>query len=258
VLVVMAGFLVPSVVGGHATTGMLAGLALVATMPVANSSVAWTQNTDGNLALSLALVVLSIALSPLLTPRLLSLVSTSLPPGDEAFCRQLVDRFSGAFFIGWVVVPTAAGIACRFLFTPQRVSLVADWLALASAAALLVLNYVNSALALPKISGSPAPLLVTTAALAAALGVVGLVLGWLIARWLRLSQPIRNALLFGLSMKHTGLALVLSGVVLADQPLAILIIVLATLTQHLLAAVVQWRFGCRVSGVRELYPTPDT
>jgi hypothetical protein len=41
-------------------------------------------------------------------------------------------------------------------------------------------------------------------------------------------------------MKHTGLALILAGSVLADQPLAILVIVLATITQHLLAGVVQW------------------
>jgi hypothetical protein len=42
-------------------------------------------------------------------------------------------------------------------------------------------------------------------------------------------------------MKHTGLALVLAGAVLENQPLAIFIIVLATLVQHLLAGVVQWR-----------------
>jgi hypothetical protein len=36
------------------------------------------------------------------------------------------------------------------------------------------------------------------------------------------------------------LALILAGAVLADQPLAILIIVLATLMQHLLAGVAQW------------------
>ena len=46
--------------------------------------------------------------------------------------------------------------------------------------------------------------------------------------------------MFGLSMKHTGLALILAGAVLADQPLAILMIVLATLMQHLLAGLVQW------------------
>jgi hypothetical protein len=41
-------------------------------------------------------------------------------------------------------------------------------------------------------------------------------------------------------MKHTGLALILADAVLADKPLAILLIVTATLAQHLLAGLVQW------------------
>ena len=41
-------------------------------------------------------------------------------------------------------------------------------------------------------------------------------------------------------MKHTGLALILADAVLHDQPLAILLIVLATLAQHILAAAVHW------------------
>ena len=46
--------------------------------------------------------------------------------------------------------------------------------------------------------------------------------------------------MFGLSMKHTGLALILGNMVLSNQPLAILLIVLATLMQHIIAGVVQW------------------
>jgi hypothetical protein len=49
--------------------------------------------------------------------------------------------------------------------------------------------------------------------------------------------------MFGLSMKHTGLALILAGAVLADQPVAIFIIVLATIVQHLMAGLVQWWIG---------------
>ena len=46
---VAAGWVVPWAIDGQATAGLLVGLALVATMPVANSSVGWTQNADGNL-----------------------------------------------------------------------------------------------------------------------------------------------------------------------------------------------------------------
>jgi BASS family bile acid:Na+ symporter len=107
---------------------------------------------------------------------------------------------------------------------------------------LLVLNYANAALALQKaLRESPFSVLATTAVLAAALSVVGLAAGWLVARLLRLDAPTRLALMFGLGMKHTGLALLLAGAVLAQERLAILMIVLATLAQHLVAGLVQWR-----------------
>jgi BASS family bile acid:Na+ symporter len=240
VLVVVAGWLVPWAVGGQETAGLLVGLALVAAMPVANSSVGWVQSATGNLALALALVVLSILLSPWATPQLLSWLGMSLSPGERAYTERLVMHFSGMFFIIWVLLPTAAGFAVRYLVTPGRVATAASWLTLVSATALLILNYINSALALPKVLESSTSLLAATAILATALSVVGLACGWAIARLLRVPDETRTALMFGLSMKHTGLALILAGAVLKQQPLAMLMIVLATLMQHLLAGLVQW------------------
>jgi predicted Na+-dependent transporter len=164
----------------------------------------------------------------------------SLSDQEQAYCEALVAQFSGVFFIIWVILPTAAGLACRYLLTPRRVEFVGSWFVLTSAAALLMLNYINSALALPKIHESPISLLVATTLLAIALSLVGLVLGWALAWLLRVKPQTRSALMFGLSMKHTGLALILAGAVLANQPLAILMIVLATLVQHILAGIVQW------------------
>ncbi len=133
-LVILASYLVPLLVSEQPATGVLVGLTLVATMPVANSSTGWTQNAHGNLALSLALVVLSIALSSFMTPQLLSALGMSLSESERAYCEALVSRFSGEFFIVWVIVPTLAGFACRWLLTPRRVTLVAHWFILASAA----------------------------------------------------------------------------------------------------------------------------
>jgi BASS family bile acid:Na+ symporter len=239
-LVVAAGWLIPPTIDGQATAGLLVGLALVATMPVANSSVGWTQNADGNLGLALALVVLSILLCPWVTPNLLNLLGMSLSPSERAYCEALVNQFSGWFFISWVILPTAAGLACRYLLTPKRVESLSSALNLASASALLLLNYINSALVLPKIRESSLTLVLATAALAAALSIVGLVIGWALAWIIYVTPATRAALMFGLSMKHTGLALILAGAVLADEPLAILIIVLATLLQHLAAGFVQF------------------
>jgi bile acid:Na+ symporter, BASS family len=239
-LVAAAGTLIPWAVDGRATAGLLVGLALVAAMPVANSSVGWAQHAGGNLAIALALVVLSISLCPWLTPAMLNLLSSSLSPQEQAYCQALVEQFSGWFFIVWVVLPTIAGFACRWVVSPRRIASATSWISLASAAALLSLNYINSALALPRVYEAPTRLLVVTAILAVCLSAVGLAIGWGLARVMRLPNETRTALLFSLSMKHTGLALILAGAVLVDQPLAILIIVLATLAQHLLAGIVQW------------------
>jgi BASS family bile acid:Na+ symporter len=120
------------------------------------------------------------------------------------------------------------------------VARVASSFVLASAAALLLLNYIKSAQAMPHVRESTMALLLVATVLAAALSVVGIVLGWALAWATRVKPPTRAALMFGLSMKHTGLALILAGAVLKNQPLAILVIVLATLLQHVLAGVVQW------------------
>ncbi|HEY3391540.1 MAG TPA: bile acid:sodium symporter [Lacipirellulaceae bacterium] len=239
-LVILGGYLVPLFVSEQPATGVLVGLTLVATMPVANSSTGWTQNSHGNLALSLALVVLSIALCSFVTPGMLSALGMSLSASERAYFEALVNRFSGEFFIVWVIVPTLAGFACRWLLTPRRVALVAHWFIFASAGALLLLNYINAAIALPPLTDSPLLVVFVTASFATALSAVGIFSGWLIARLLRQPVEMRTALLFGLSMKHTGLALVLAASVLANQPFAILMLVLATLSQHLCAAFVQW------------------
>lgn len=238
-LVIAAGYFVPPTLGGQATTGLLVGLTLVAAMPVANSSVGWTQHADGDLALSLALVVLSISLSPILTPQLLGWLGTSLSPREQAYCAVLVNQFTGLFFISWVVLPTALGAVCRLLIASERLPSVVGWFSLASALALLALNYINSSQALPQVYDAPRSLLLATTVLAALLSIVGLVLGWSLSLWRDRGRSTRVALMFGLSMKHTGLALVLAGAVLADQPSAILMIVLATLMQHVLASFLQ-------------------
>jgi predicted Na+-dependent transporter len=238
-LVLTAGWVVPQLVDEAASAGLLVGLVLVASMPVANSSVGWVQNGGGNLALGLALVVMSISLSPWATPGLLALLGQSLTPEAQAECERLVNHFSGWFFVVWVLLPTATGLACRYLVSPRRVARAAGWAILASAAALLLLNYINSAYALPKAARAPLPLVGVTVVLAVLLGAVGLGLAWLLARVLRLSNETRAALYFGLSMKHTGLALLLADAVLREKPLAILLIVMATLAQHVLAGLVQ-------------------
>jgi bile acid:Na+ symporter, BASS family len=242
VLFLAAAVCVPLVADGASTAGILVGLALVASMPVANSSVGWTQLVRGNLALSLALVLVTIFLCPWVTPWMLGWLRLTLSTPDQTHFQTLIDSFSGAFFIIWVVLPTAAGLACRHALGKERVAAIASWLTLTSVASLLMLNYVNAALALPEVfEHSRIAVLAITAILAAAVSAIGMAAGWCVARVMRLDHETRLSLMFGLGMKHTGLALLLAGAVLAQERLAILMIVLATLAQHLLAGLVQMR-----------------
>lgn len=235
-LVAVIGLVFHSFVAGE----VLVGLVLVAAMPVANSSVGWTHNSRGNLALSLALIVFSISLSPLVTPHLLQLLGLSLSPADQADCDRLVREFSGKFFIVWVILPTVVGFLCRQLIGGERVDRAGDYFRLLSALSILVLNYANSATAVPELFKSKQLMaLFTMIVLAVALSLLGLLLADLITWLLREPKEMQTSLIFALSMKHTGLALTLAGTVLVDRPRAILMIIVATVVQHVVAGIVQ-------------------
>jgi BASS family bile acid:Na+ symporter len=229
---------VTSMVRQPHTAPVLVGLALVATMPVANSSVGWSQNARGNLALSLALVVFSVLLSPWITPNLLQLFGLALSASEREYCDALVSRFSGWFFIVWVILPTLLGFACHAAAGNSRIARGRQVLSAASIVALLCLNYMNASLAMPRLwDGSHADVLPLTIFLSATLSAGGMATAWGLGRLVGGERGLTVPLVFGLSMKHTGLALVLAGTVLASEPSAILMIVVATVVQHLLAGV---------------------
>jgi len=241
VLVGLLGWALPLMLGEYVTTGMMVGLALVAAMPVANSSVAWTQNAQGNVALSLGLVVLTIMLSPLATPQMLQLMRLTLSEAETAQCEQLVTKFSGFFFIVWVILPSLAGGVVSRLAGRQRIKNARGVVRTISAITLLTLNYTNASLAMPKVFDNEGvkTVLVSTV-LAILLSALGMLSAWLLSRWLKLDNESRVSLVFGFSMKHTGLALVLAGEVLETEPRVILMIVLATLLQHIIAGAADW------------------
>jgi bile acid:Na+ symporter, BASS family len=241
-LVIVAGAILPALAGGEATAGLLVGLALVAAMPVANSSAGWTQNTGGNVALCLGLIVLSILLSPLATPSLLKLMGLVLSGQDTARIEKVVTQFSGWRFILWVILPSLAGAAAAWLAGPELRDRAKPWFRLTALIVILVLNYANASLAVDEIwDNHEWGVVAVAAALATATCLVGVALALLQGRLYRLSRPARTALVFSLSMKHTGLALVLAGEILGDQPRVILVILMTTLAQHVVAAAVDWR-----------------
>ncbi|QDT00656.1 bile acid:sodium symporter family protein [Adhaeretor mobilis] len=241
--VAIIGPVLPKVFSVESTAGIVVGLALVAAMPVANSSAGWSQNAGGNIALSLGLIVLSIVLSPLAAPQMLKLMGFALSEADTEKIEQLVARFSGLEFILWVVLPSLAGALFAWAAGENRIARLKPWIRLITLFDLLVLNYANAALAMPKlVQEETLATAALPAVLAILLGAVGIVIALGLARLCGLPRASRTTMLFALSMKHTGLALVLAGEVLAeDHPRVILAIVLATLLQHLVAAAIDWR-----------------
>ena len=85
---------------------ILVGLALVAAMPIAGGSTAWAQNSNGNLALSLGLVLFSTILSPIVTPVTLLVFGEMAADAYEAVLESLAAYGSSTFLGLWVVLPS--------------------------------------------------------------------------------------------------------------------------------------------------------
>ena len=129
---------------------ILVGLALVAAMPIAGASTAWAQNSNGNLALSLGLVLFSTVLSPLVTPVALRLFGEMAAEEYERMLHELAAYGSGAFLGLWVVVPSLLGIAVRRLVPQRWMTVGMPYLKLVNTINLLLLNYSNGSVSLPQ------------------------------------------------------------------------------------------------------------
>jgi BASS family bile acid:Na+ symporter len=223
---------------------IIVGLALVAAMPIAGSSTAWSQIVNGNLTLSLGLVLFSTLLSPLTTPVALHSVGL-MATGDygEELHKLAADGTEG-FLVLCVVIPSALGIFGRWVIGGARIDSAKHPLKLINSMNLLLLNYSNASLALPQVLAEPdADFLVLTLVIVIGLCVTAFATGWVIARLLRGDRAQRVALMFGLGMNNNGTGLVLASVALADHPRVMLPIILYNLVQHLVAGSVAYLFG---------------
>jgi BASS family bile acid:Na+ symporter len=218
---------------------ILVGLALVAAMPIAGASTAWSQNANGSLALSLGLVLGSTTLSPLLTPFVLHMAGF-VTTGD--YSEDLHELASGeaATFLGvWVILPTFLGILAHMLAGEILVMRLMPYLKIINYCILLLLNYSNASLTLPNVVSQPDMIfLAVTLTLVIALCISAFSSGYLLARFSRVSDSETVSLIFGLGMNNNGTGLVLASVALADHPQVLLPIIFYNLVQHLVASIV--------------------
>jgi BASS family bile acid:Na+ symporter len=215
---------------------ILVGLALVASMPVAGSSTAWSQNANGDLALSLGLVVFSTCLSPLTTPAALHAVGWMADGAYADGLHHLAAGGTGTFLAAFVLVPSLAGIGLRGTLGEERLARVQPTLKLLNSGNLLVLSYANAAVALPQAVAAPDwDFLAVMLAVVVALCVLGFAAGGLLARLLGADGAGRTALMFGLGMNNNGTGLVLAAA-LSHLPRVMLPVIGYNLVQHVVAA----------------------
>ncbi len=218
---------------------LLVGLGVVAAMPVAGSSAGWARNADGDMALSLGMVLLSTLLSPLSTPAALQairpLASGALAEGLD----QLAEQGAVAYLLGSVALPAALGMAAAQALGEERCRAAGPLVKAANAAAVLALCYTNASVCLPQVVADPDwDFLAVTVGAAAVLSWLGFAAGHLLALWLQAPRPQRASLMFGLGMSNNGTGLVLAAATFTGQPMVLLPILCYNLVQHLVAGAV--------------------
>jgi len=218
---------------------VLVGLALVTAMPIAGSSTGWSQAADGDMALSLGLVLGSTLLSPFTTPATLHALGSIAPGryGDEL--HVLADLDTGAFLAAWVLIPSLLGILARSALGETRAGAVERRLKVVAPVSLLVLCYANASSCLPGVIDQPDwDFLAVVVTFVSGLCAMTFAAGYVLARLLRVNRGQQAALMFGLGMNNNGTGLVLASLALGTQPMVMLPIIVYNLAQHLFAGYV--------------------
>jgi bile acid:Na+ symporter, BASS family len=218
---------------------ILVGLALVAAMPIAGASTAWAQNSNGNLALSLGLVLSSTLLSPIITPMTFYVFGEMATDEYETVLHHLADYGSGRFLGLWVVLPSLLGLGIRFAVPEARLTPVMPYIKLINALVLLVLNYSNASVSLPQaVADRDWDFLAVTLGITTGLCVVTFASAYWLSCLFELDPAERVSLMYGLGMNNNGTGLVLASLALASFPRVMVPIIFYNLVQHLVAGTV--------------------
>ena len=231
---------------------LLAGLAILGAMPVAGASTAWSQNAGGALSMSLALVLGSIVLSPLVMPLTLHAAGLVTLGDYSEDLHELADGGLGGFVLVTVVAPALIGLALRFAIGAKRADRVLPALKLGNVAVLLALNYANAAAALPEVARHPDwDFLALVVAVTVAMGLGAFAGGLLLARSTRISVAQRTSVLFGVGMSNNGTGFALAAAALGAHALVLLPILFYNLVQQMLAAAFdRWVARRAVAGAK--------
>jgi BASS family bile acid:Na+ symporter len=206
------------------------GLLMVAAMPAAQSSMAWTQNARGNVLLCLMLVLGTIVLCPIVIPWLLQQFSTT----------KVGEQISWLHLLAWVIVPSVLGGIAGRLIGAAKLDHWRPVLSLSSAVMLLILNYINAADSLPGLfrqEGMDWAKMAMTLLLALILCGGSFLIAIFWARSTKLPTPERTGLIYALGMKNNAIALTLSGGFFPEGSHVGLVLICYIVLQHLMAGL---------------------
>ncbi len=218
---------------------LLTGLALIVAMPIAGSSTAWSQNANGNLSLSLGLILLSTLASPLTAPAIFHAFSFMTTGDYSEDLQELAREGTNIFMCLTVVLPSLLGVVLHFVSGERKIAGFKPILKLINFTVLIILNYANAASSLPDaLSKLDIDYLVFILIITTLMCSLAFASGWIISKLFKTNKSDMAALMFGLGMNNNGTGLVFATATLSDHPAILLPIVFYTLIQQIIAATV--------------------
>ncbi len=221
---------------------ILTGLAFIAAMPVAGASTAWTQSANGNVSLSVGLVLVTTLISPLVTPFVIH-GAAAVTTGDYGEdLRELAAAGSMSFLGAWILAPSLLGALAGRLPSADRVARAKPYLKLANSVIILALNYANASLSLPDAVARPdVDFLGAMIAVAFSLCVVSFATGHLFARLVSANREEMAALMYALGLSNSSAGLALASTAMPDHMGVMLTVIIYNLVQYFVAALVDKR-----------------
>jgi BASS family bile acid:Na+ symporter len=218
---------------------ILTGLSLVASMPIAGASTAWSQNANGNLTLSLGLILLTTLSSPILTPIVLHAGGFITAGHYSEDLHELAKSGTDLFLSIWVILPSLLGMLTHRILGEKRSALISPYLKLANFIVLALLNYSNASLTLPGLISQPdLDFVIVMLIIVILLCFVMFGAGYMLAHVFRVGRAEMASLMFGLGMNNNGAGLVMASIEFSDHPSVMLPIIFYNLVQHFTAALV--------------------
>lgn len=177
------------------------GIVLLFAIPTAVSGSIWSTIHNGNMSLTITLILLDTILAPFLTPATVSL-----------FMGKTIEIDSSGMFISlvWmVVIPSIIGICINQFSKGKIPQIITPYCKPISKLALLMVIIINSGRIRRSISGFE-PIFILVALVALVLAFTGFGLGAFSGRWIKLPRQNCVSLMYSTGLRNISAALVLA------------------------------------------------